>query len=135
MYLNQINIAGNLGTDPKVFPTTKGSVVSMFMLLNDSYTDREGNKIESTTPITIKVFGKWAETAALFKKGENIYVEGRLQENKWNDKETGKERSTLEIRAVKIGKMVRVGVGVESKVSDKKTKPAVEAFDTGEIPF
>lgn len=137
MNMNQYSCAGHLGVDAKSFASTGGTIVSLFLLVNDSYTDKAGNRVESTTPLTVKVFGRWAETAATFKKGDNVFVTGKLQENKWKDEASGKERSTLEVRATSLGRIQKEarGTASEDAKAGKKSTQSSDSFDIQEVPF
>lgn len=99
--LNKVMLIGNLGADPEVRYTAGGSAVANVRLATaESWRDKEtGDQQERTEWHRVVFFGRTAEVVAEYlKKGSQIYVEGRLQTRKWQDKE-GTERSTTEIVA------------------------------------
>ena len=93
-------IIGNLGKDPELRPTGSGvSVCSFSVATADRRKDQAGNWAEHTEWHSIVTFGKTAENCSKFlKKGRQVFIEGRLQTRKWQDKE-GKDRYTTEIIA------------------------------------
>jgi len=97
--VNKVILIGNLGNDPDVRYTANGAAVSNVSLATtDSWKNKEsGDLQEKTEWHRIVFFGRLAEIVAEYlKKGSQIYVEGRLQTRKWQDKE-GKDRYTTEI--------------------------------------
>lgn len=96
--LNKVILIGNLGKDPETRHMPMGSVVCNFSIATtDAWKDKEGQKHERTEWHNITMYGKLAEIAAQFlKKGSSVYVEGRLQTRKWQDK-NGSDRYTTEI--------------------------------------
>ena len=94
--LNKVQLIGHLGADPESRFTTSGSAVTNFNLAtNESWRSAEGDTKEKTEWHRVVLFGKMAETAAEFmKKGQLIYVEGRLQTRSWEDKEKVKRYTT-----------------------------------------
>lgn len=97
--LNKVMIIGNLGADPEVRSTQGGAkVANLRVATSESWTDKSGQKQESTEWHKIVFFGTQAEIAEKYlKKGGKIYVEGSLQTQKWQDKD-GNDRYTTEIR-------------------------------------
>jgi single-strand DNA-binding protein len=94
--LNKVQLIGHLGADPESRFTTSGSAVTNFNLAtNESWRSAEGDTKEKTEWHRVVLFGKMAETAAEFmKKGQLIYVEGRLQTRSWEDKDKVKRYTT-----------------------------------------
>lgn len=97
--LNKVMIIGNLGADPEVRTTQGGAkVANLRVATSEQWTDKSGQKQESTEWHKIVFFGTQAEIAEKYlKKGGKIYVEGSLQTQKWQDKD-GNDRYTTEIR-------------------------------------
>ncbi|MEE8341540.1 MAG: single-stranded DNA-binding protein, partial [Candidatus Neomarinimicrobiota bacterium] len=85
-----------LGADPESRFTTSGSAVTNFNLAtNESWRSSEGDTKEKTEWHRIVLFGKMAETAAEYmKKGQLVYIEGRLQTRSWEDKDQVKRYTT-----------------------------------------
>jgi single-strand DNA-binding protein len=98
--VNKVILVGNLGRDPETRYTTSGDAVTNVRLATtDQWKDKNGEKQERTEWHNIVFYGRQAEIAGEYlKKGRQIYVEGRLQTRKWQDKE-GQDRYTTEIIA------------------------------------
>jgi single-strand DNA-binding protein len=98
--VNKVILVGNLGKDPEVRYMPNGEAVCNFSIATtDSWKDKAGEKQERTEWHNIVMYRKLAEIAGEYlKKGRPVYVEGRLQTRKWQDKE-GADRYTTEIIA------------------------------------
>ena len=94
--LNKVLLIGHLGGDPESRFTTSGSAVTNFNLAtNESWKSNEGETKEKTEWHRVVLFGKMAETAAEYmKKGQLVFVEGRLQTRSWEDKDNVKKYTT-----------------------------------------
>jgi len=100
MILNDIKIIGNLVNDPEVRFTPKGTPVANFSLgINETYrVDDEKRQI--TTFVDAQVWGPSAENfGKLVRKGQEVFVEGALRQDHWEDKQTGQNRSKLYVKA------------------------------------
>ncbi len=99
--LNKVLLIGNLGRDPENrYLPSGGAVCNFSIATTDRFTDKSGQKQERTEWHNIVMYGKLAEIAAQYlKKGSAVYVEGRLQTRKWQDKNTGADRYSTEIIA------------------------------------
>jgi single-strand DNA-binding protein len=100
MSVNKAILVGRLGSDPEVRSTQSGtSVANMSLATNRYWKDQSGQRQEETEWHRVVVFGRLAETCGEYlSKGRQIYVEGRLQTNEWEDRD-GVERRTTEIVA------------------------------------
>jgi len=131
--VNKVIVLGNLGKDPDLRHLPNGDAVCNFSLATtESWKDKEGNKQDKTEWHNVVIFRKLAEVAGEYlKKGRPVYIEGRLQTRKWQDKE-GKDRYTTEIVA---DQMQMLGSRDEAKEVAKTSTPA--NFDDMEsnIPF
>ena len=98
--LNKMTIIGNLGADPEVRYLDGGTVVATFnVATTEKYTSRNGEKVEQTEWFRVELWNEQAKVAEKYlKKGNSVYVEGRLRTELWTDKE-GKERTSLKVRA------------------------------------
>jgi len=99
--INKVTLIGNLGNDPDVRYTAGGAAVSNISLATtDSWRDKEtGEQQDRTEWHKVVFFGRLAEIVSEYlRKGSQVYVEGRLQTRKWQDKE-GHDRYTTEIVA------------------------------------
>ena len=94
--VNKAIILGNLGRDPEVRQTASGkAVTTLRVATNESWVDQSGERQERTEWHSIVVWGRQAENCAQYlRKGRTVYVEGRLQTRKWQDKEGGDRYST-----------------------------------------
>lgn len=107
--LNKVQIIGHLGRDVELRYSQNGSAVASLNIATDeSYTDRDGNKVERTEWHRVTVYGKQAENCANYlSKGSLVYVEGSLQTRKWQD-QNGQDRYTTEIKAQRVQFLNRV---------------------------
>ena len=94
--VNKVILVGHLGGDPESRFTPGGTAVATFSIAtNESRKNSEGNWEDHTEWHRCVLFGKQAEFAAEYvKKGQMVYVEGRLQTRSWEDKEGMKRYST-----------------------------------------
>ena len=107
--LNKVQIIGHLGRDVELRYSQNGSpVASLNIATDESYTDRDGNKVERVEWHRVSVYGKQAENCANYlHKGSLVYVEGSLQTRKWQD-QNGQDRYTTEIKAQRVQFLDRV---------------------------
>jgi len=99
--VNKVILLGNLGRDPEVRYLPSGSAVcNLRIATTDSWKDKaSGERKEATEWHSVVLFDKLAEIAGEYlRKGRPVYIEGRLQTRKWQDKETGADRYSTEIR-------------------------------------
>lgn len=111
--VNKVILIGNLGRDPETrFLPDGGAVTNISIATTDVWKDKSGDKQEKTEWHRVAFFGKLAEIAGEYlKKGSQVYVEGRLQTRKWQDKE-GHEKFTTEIIADRMQMLgSRAGMG------------------------
>ncbi|WP_298997139.1 single-stranded DNA-binding protein [uncultured Desulfovibrio sp.] len=108
--LNRVMLIGRLGRDPELRYTQSGTPVCTLQAATDeSYTDRDGNKVERTEWHRITCFQKQAENCANYlAKGSLVYVEGSLTTRKWQDQQ-GQDRYTTEIKAERVQFLDRKG--------------------------
>lgn len=102
--LNKVMLIGNLTQDPEVRRTASGTAVSTLrMAVNETFQSKSGEKVERTVFLDVDVWDRQAETCQQYlSKGSPIFVEGRLQLDSWDDKETGQKRSRLKVRAERV---------------------------------
>jgi len=121
--VNKVILVGNLGRDPETRYTTGGdAVTNIRVATTDTWKDKNGEKQERTEWHTVVFFGRQAEIAGEYlKKGRQVYVEGRLQTRKWQDKE-GQDRYTTEIvadRMQMLGSREGSGAPVAAEPSER----------------
>ena len=94
--LNKVILIGNLGQDPEARFTPQGTAVtSLSVATNESWKDQSGEKQDRTEWHRVVMYGRMAETASEYmKKGQMVYVEGRLHTREWEDKNQIKRRTT-----------------------------------------
>ena len=99
---NKVILVGNLTRDPEVRYTPSGTAVcDISLAVNSNWTDRKTNeRKEEVTFIDVTLWGRTAEIAGEYlTKGRPVLIEGRLQQDRWDDKETGQKRSKLKVVA------------------------------------
>lgn len=101
--LNKVMVIGRLGADPELRYTQSGSPVTTLRIATDeSYTDKNGNRVEATEWHRVITFQRAAENCNKYlSKGSLVYVEGKLSTRKWQD-QNGQDRYTTEIRAERV---------------------------------
>jgi len=101
--LNKAMIIGRLGQAPKCTTTQGGVAVCQLSIATDeSYTDRDGNKVERTEWHRAVAYRKTAEICEKYlAKGSLVYVEGKLATRKWQDKD-GTDRYSTEIQVERV---------------------------------
>jgi single-strand DNA-binding protein len=99
--LNRVLLIGNLTRDPELRYTPKGTAVTEIGLaVNRIYSGEDGEKKEETTFVDVTLWARQAEIAGQYlKKGRPVFIEGRLQLDTWDDKQTGQKRSRLRVVA------------------------------------
>lgn len=96
---NKVILIGNLTRDPEVKYTPKGNAVTdLGIAVNRHYTMESGERREETTFVDVTLWGKTAELAGEYLyKGRPVFIEGRLQLDTWEDKQSGQKRSKLRV--------------------------------------
>lgn len=94
--LNKVMLIGNLGKDPEERRLESGTVMAKFPLAtNETYKDREGNRVKQTEWHNIVVWRRQAEVAMQYlKTGSMIYLEGRIKTRSWEDQDGNKKYMT-----------------------------------------
>lgn len=145
MNVNEVTLIGRLTEKPEVKATTGGSHVSTFTVAtNRVWKDKEGEKQESTEFTRVVAWGRQAETIAqYFVKGQEIYVRGRLQTRKWEDKD-GNTRYTTEVvlERFEFGQKPK-GFSASNDsdgweqpdLPDEGSQDTVDEIDPNDIPF
>jgi single-strand DNA-binding protein len=100
--VNKVILIGNLGRDPEVRSTSGGqAVASLRVATSRSWTDKQsGQRKEETEWHEVEVWGKQAEQCREYlSKGRQVFVEGRLKTDKWQDKQSGQDRYKVKVVA------------------------------------
>lgn len=143
--LNNCQFIGRLGKDVDMRFTPDGKAVANIALaVGSSWHDKNGQKQEATEWVNVAVYGKLAELCGEYlAKGSQIFVQGRLKTEKWQDKTTGADRYTTRVNADTVqflgGKSESKGAGTNA-TSGGAGQPAIPndgGFETMEddIPF
>lgn len=135
--LNKVQIIGHLGADPETRYMPSGKpVTNIRVATSETWKDKEsGDKKEKTEWHSVVFFDKLAEIAGEYlRKGSQVYIEGKLQTRKWQDKE-GKDRYTTEIIAQQMQMLGGKPQG-ERQQRQERSAPAddLPPFDD-DIPF
>lgn len=130
MNLNKLLLAGNLTRDPEMRYTPKGSAICGFGLaVNRKWKTETGDEKEEVTFVDVTAFGKQAEVIAQYlKKGNPLFLEGRLKLDQWDDKKTGEKRSKL---AVVLESFQFLPRGEKQQAAPR---PKITAADIPELP-
>jgi single-strand DNA-binding protein len=145
---NKVILLGNLTRDPEIRYTPKGSAVcDLGLAVNRQYTLENGEKREEVTYVDVVLWARLAEIAAEYlRKGRPVFIEGRLQLDTWDDKQSGQKRSKLRV----IGETMQLlgsrpaggggEAGGEERASRTTAPPKAAAAapaepDEDEIPF
>lgn len=99
--VNKAILVGNLGADPETrYSASGGAITNLRIATTDSWTDRQSNeRREQTEWHRVVMFGRLAEIAEQYlRKGQQVYVEGRIQTRKWQGQD-GQDRYSTEIVA------------------------------------
>lgn len=125
MSVNKVILVGRLGKDPETRYMTNGEAVSNATLAtSENWKDKSGEKQEKTEWHNLVFYRRLAEIAGEYlKKGSQIYVEGKLQTRKWQDKE-GKDKYTTEIIVNEMQMLGGKSTGGSFEVMDKPTTSA-----------
>ena len=102
--VNKVIIVGNLGRDAEVRRTPNGTAVSTISVATtESWTDKSsGERQEKTEWHRVVIWGRTAESLEQYLlKGRQVYVEGKLQTRKWQDRD-GHDKYTTEIRSDRV---------------------------------
>lgn len=122
--LNKVMIIGRLGRDPELRYSQAGApVCSLRIATDESYVDKEGNKVDRAEWHSVSVFQKSAENCNTYlAKGSLVYVEGSLHTRKWQDQQ-GQDRYTTDIRAQRVQFLDRRGAAQGDGGSDGYDAP------------
>jgi len=121
---NKVMLIGNLTRDPEVRYTPKGSAVcDIGLAINRVYTSDAGEKQEEVTFVDVVLWAKMAELAGKYlHKGRPVFIEGRLQMDSWEDKQTGQKRTRMRV----VGEQMQfLGSPGEEKPQGQRGEPPV----------
>ena len=130
--VNKVILVGNLGQDPESRFTPQGTAVTnLSVATNETWKNQNGESQDKTEWHRIVMYGKMAETAAEYmKKGQMVYVEGRLETNEWEDQNQVK-RKTTQVRCDNFTMLGRRQMQPQETASDNQS--SMDSED--DIPF
>ena len=136
--LNKVLLIGRLTKDPELRFTPSGTAVAQLrMAVNHTYRTGEGGKEkkEEVLFIDVSVFGRSAETVKQYlSKGREVFIEGRLQQDEWTDKNTNQKRISYRVIADRFQFLGGgQGRGAQREGGEEGGPPA-ETFDAPETP-
>lgn len=145
--VNKVILIGNLGADPEIRTLESGAMVANFNIATtEYYTNKKGERVDQTEWHRIELWEGLARVAQQhLRKGNQVFIEGRLRTENWTDKE-GNSRSRVTVRATNL---VMLGSpNPEGSASSGTTRvnppPAIEGQlpssltspdDEGDLPF
>jgi len=131
--INKVILIGNLGKDPEVNYTQSGdAVVNFSIATTERWKGQDGQQNKKTEWHNIVVWKRLAEICAEFlQKGSKVYIEGKLQTRKWEDKD-GNDRYTTEIIAREMQMLTPKGQGENTRGADAQEPPPTMGDD---VPF
>ena len=134
--VNKVILVGNLGRDPEQrFAPSGDAICNVTIATTESWKDKQsGEKKEATEWHKVVFFGRLAEIANQYlKKGAQIYVEGRLQTRKWQDKD-GQDRYTTEIRGDEMKMLGSKPDGAGQQQAPRQSAPPQQAQRQQQTP-
>ncbi len=137
MTVNKVILVGRLGRDPEGRSTAGGSkVVRLSLATEEQWTDQRGERQKKTEWHRVSVFGKPADNCERYlQKGSQVYVEGRIQTQEWQDK-AGAKRTSTEVIASNVKFLDRQGGGRGEGRGDNAGGGYDDGNDPdGDVPF
>lgn len=136
--MNKAMLIGNLGCEPEIKYTDKGTAICNFTLAtNEVWKTRDGQKNERVEWHRIAMFGKLAEVAGKYlHKGSKVYIEGKIQTRSWTDDKNARKYST----DIVVHEMIFLGGGGKQDdgdgfVADDNSNNIPPAPDDEDVPF
>ncbi|MDQ2834312.1 MAG: single-stranded DNA-binding protein [Acidobacteriota bacterium] len=127
--VNKVILLGNVGKDPEIRATQSGMVVANFSIATtDRIKGQDGQFTDKTEWHNLVAFQRTAEIVRDYvKKGNKLYVEGRLQTSSWDDKATGQKKYKTEIIVSDLSLLSGKGEGGEA--GGGYSKPTTASYD------
>ncbi|HIJ79853.1 MAG: single-stranded DNA-binding protein [Desulfobulbaceae bacterium] len=136
--VNKVTLIGNLGKDPEVRYSQTGTAIANFTVATtETWKKADGNKEELTEWHRVVAFARLGEICGEYlSKGSKVYIEGRLQTRKWEDKD-GNPRYTTEIVAKEMKMLSPRGAGAGSNGGNQNydEPPYPEPVMGDDVPF
>jgi single-strand DNA-binding protein len=136
--VNKVILIGNLGRDPEVRYTPSGTAVANFTVATtETWTNRDGEKQSHTEWHRVVAWRRLGEICGEYlSKGKQVYIEGRIRTNEWEDQE-GNKRRTTEIEALNMQMLGSRGPAEAQPEERSSVGPgaAVKGPTEDDIPF
>lgn len=138
--INKVILIGNLGADPEVRYTQNGTAVASFRVATtENYTKKDsGEKVENTEWHKIVAWDRLGQICGEYlSKGSKVYIEGKLQTRKWDDKD-GNTRYTTEVVAREMKMLSSRGAGGGESSNSYADEPPLAEPPSGiedDVPF
>ncbi len=144
--VNKVILVGNLGIDPEIRTLESGAKVARLRIAtSESYTNKEGMKVENTEWHTVTMWRALADIAEKYLgKGKQVYIEGKLRTRSWKDSE-GNDRYATEIVADNMQMLGRAGdaqnqdsshQGAKQQSSPQQSSPVNQgSAEEDDLPF
>jgi single-strand DNA-binding protein len=135
--LNKVMLIGHLGRDPEMRFTPSGRPVTSFSLAtNRTWNTSDGERHSETEWFNIVTWGNLAEICKQHLiKGQQVYIEGRLQTRRWDDKEGNKHTTTEVVASEMLIIGDHLGTTTEQDEDDNVQDEIVNRIDEDEFPF
>ncbi len=141
--LNKVMLIGNLGKDPETRTLQSGmTVTNITIATNESYTDRNGNKVDQTEWHNVELWDNLSKIASQYlRKGSPVFVEGKIKTDSWED--NGVKKYSTKIRALGLQLLGSKGEGgvmtMEAEAPRVATKGTVDVSSNSgavdDLPF
>ena len=120
--VNKVILIGHLGADPEIRYTRDGSAVASFRIATtEKWRNKDGEQQERTEWHNVTIFGKLAEVVEQYvKKGDPLYIEGKLTTDKWQDRD-GNDRYTTKVVANQMQMLGSKRDGQRPQREDRET--------------
>jgi single-strand DNA-binding protein len=140
---NKVTLMGNLTREPEIRQAGNSTLANLGLAVNRRYTAASGEKREEVTFVDVTFWGKQAELLQKFGlgKGSPLFIDGRLQLDTWEDKQSGQKRSKLRVVGENFQLLQAKGAGFSgrdagaARPSTPASVESPEADDLDQIPF
>jgi single-strand DNA-binding protein len=138
--LNKVMLIGNLGRDPEVRTLENGTKVAKVSLATtERYKDRNGNPQDQTEWHNLEIWGELAKIAEQYlRKGKQIYVEGKIKTDSWEDNGVKKSRTVIRVSSfTMLGGNTEASDGAQRQENNAGKKPEdfISASSVDDLPF
>lgn len=134
--VNKVILVGRIGRDPEVRQTQTGQpVASLSVATDESYKDKQGNKVDATEWHNVTAWGKTAEfIGSYLGKGRLVYIEGKLKTEKYTDQQ-GVEKYTTKVVADRVQAMDKRPDGQQQAAPQEQAAGRQDMNELDEAPF